>query len=83
MPLGHVEIRTPEDAHSMIELAQKLIQLRDTIDVDSDGNQKERRSAQQDTPITLGSFRDQVIEGGSAPGERDVLSGLSSSRFFA
>lgn len=66
--LGHVEIRTPEDVHSMIDLAQKLIELRDTIDMDSEGNQKGWRSAKQDTPITLGSFRDQIVEGGSAPG---------------
>ena len=34
--LGHVEIRTPEDAHSMIDLAQKMVELRDTIEMGSD-----------------------------------------------
>ena len=66
--LGHVEIRTPEDVHSMIDLAQKMVELRDTIETGSSagGRQVGGRSGE---PIpNLGTFRDQIIKGGSVPG---------------
>ena len=66
--LGHVEIRTPEDVHAMIENAQKLIELRDTIEMDpqSDGHQAGARSAE--SIPNLGDFRANIVEGGRGPG---------------
>ena len=66
--LGHIEIRTPEDAHAMIDLAQKMVELRGTIEMDphADDRQAGGRSAE---PIPdLGKFRANIIEGGNVPG---------------
>ena len=66
--LDQIEIRTPEDAHAMIDLAQKLVELRGTIEMgpNADDRQETGRSAE---PIPdLGKFRANIVEGGNIPG---------------
>ena len=66
--MGQIEIRTPEDAQAMIDMAQKIIELRDTIEMDpnADGHQVGGRSAE---PLpNLGAFRANIVEGGNVPG---------------
>ena len=81
--LGHIEIRTPEDAHAMIDLAQKLAVLSDAI-VPPRACDRDRRDfgewleefkamtgarqhRKKQPPFEIGSFRDHVREGGDVP----------------
>jgi hypothetical protein len=66
--LGQIEIRTPEDAHAMIDLAQKMVELRGTIEMDphADDRQVGGRSAEPFPDI--GKFRANIVEGGNIPG---------------
>jgi hypothetical protein len=84
--LGQIEIRTTEDAHAMVDLAQKLVELRGDIEPEPRDNDRSAgllprfedfkpsvikngrviRKADQE-PISIGSFRDQVVAGGEVP----------------
>jgi hypothetical protein len=69
--LDQIEIRTPEDANAMIDLAQKMVELRDTIEMDppADDRPHSWRSAEQDADLpNLGAFRANIVEGGNIPG---------------
>lgn len=63
--LGQIEICTPEDANAMIDLAQKMVELRGTIELDPHADQT--RDFDADFP-NLGAFRANVVEGGNIPG---------------
>ena len=81
--LGHIEIRTPEDAHAMIDLAQKLAELsnaivpprggdrsaggRPPLDFSHFGTGLEARARENQTPMDFGTFSDKVREGGDVP----------------
>ena len=68
--LGQIEIRSPEDAHAMIDLAQKIVELRDTIEMDpQEGGRSAAHNRGNNTDVPdIGSFRKHVIKGGNIPG---------------
>lgn len=68
--LSQIEIKSTADAHSMIELANKVIELRDTVEPpQSKSRSLIDRSAYDGKPVSsIGSFRDKVVAGGTVPG---------------
>ncbi|MEP4016705.1 MAG: hypothetical protein ABJM26_13095 [Anderseniella sp.] len=66
--LGHVEIRTPEDVHAMIDLAQKMVELRETIEMHSYADRRQTGGRSAEPIPNLGDFRANIIEGGRGPG---------------
>jgi len=66
--LGQIEIRTPEDAHAMIDLAQKLVELRGTIEVDPHAVDRQVGGRSEEPIPDLGQFRANIVKGGTIPG---------------
>ena len=59
--LGQIEIRTTQDAHAMVDLAQKVVELRGTIE--SEPRDDDRSAGGRKLP-TIGDFKSKVIKNG-------------------
>ena len=66
--LSQIELRTPEDVNTMIDLAQKMVELRGTIEMDPHADDRKAGGRSGEPIPDLGKFRANIVKGGNIPG---------------